>query len=88
MFDPQITPNDEFEKSLQENLYLIPVDVSSSALIPVKDIFGIPSVPSYVILDKGEKVATAAFTTSARQDVLKYLQISNKRYMKNYKGEL
>jgi len=51
---------------LQENLYLIPVDVSSSALIPVKDIFGVPSVPSYVILDRGEKVSTAAFTTSAR----------------------
>ena len=66
MFDPQITPNDDFEKSLQENLFLIPVDVSSSALIPVKDIFGVPSVPSYVILDWGEKVATAAFTTSAR----------------------
>jgi len=30
---------------------LIPVDVSTSALIPVKDIFGVPSVPSYVILD-------------------------------------
>jgi hypothetical protein len=44
---------------------LIPVDVSSSALIPVKDIFGVPSVPSYVILDHGEKVAVAAFTTSA-----------------------
>lgn len=66
---------------------MIPVDVSTSALIPVKDIFGVPSIPSYIILDKGEKVAVGAFTSSARMDILKYLQIANKRYMRNYQGE-
>jgi len=73
MFDESLPGAQAIDQELQGNLHLVTVDLSHSALIPVRDIFGVPTVPAYVILDKGQKTVVAAYTPQARHEIIKYL---------------